>query len=427
MSNTFKKSTKTENKFFSKLSKDVQKWFNSYDFMPTNDVEATNFISSVAQTGCNRTINVSYNNSEKLCDIAINADNYKLAFYPSIWCTLSPEDKVYFMHCAFKDLCGEFNTGKLSIKWVDDICGSDEHGFYSIQDDTVYMGFDFAFSDEEMQGFLTYGLIAHEINHASQHNRGEKLIARGTNNAENFYEKSLAYQYNYLYNAICNNFFDAYLDDEHKEKYAKIKRTKKWKEFAENTYLGQLTEISSGNVQMKYTYNAMEEVFPKFMSNAHASVSLDVQKRRWSNPYDIEKAQKIFHNDLEYPNKIITLFGLYENLIQRAEALHDKNKDRIFAISNDHSLSREARYSKISKIDKIDMEIEDEEDSIDEKQKMCCNALVDFFMDKQKSPNFDEKLFEEIDYLIANLHSPIKKVLSENLHKTSTQEEDLSM
>ena len=99
----------TMNRYFAKLDKIYQDYFNKFGFEPQNDFEADAFFRSVNNITKNASFVVELPkpikaNGKEQSVFEINKNNFLDAFYPKIWKHLNLQQKLLSTNFAFEDM-----------------------------------------------------------------------------------------------------------------------------------------------------------------------------------------------------------------------------------------------------------------------------------------------------------------------------------
>jgi hypothetical protein len=384
-----------EKEYFDNFSKEAQQFFCDRDFIPDNDYDATNFINSVSGTSDNRVIVADYFDDKKNQKIEITKDNYLYGFYPKIWQTLSVEDRTFLLYNAYKDLSNKYGVN-VPLFWTDEENGTYANGECSIDNKSLYIGFDNALNKNGYNGINVLALMSHELNHARQNILAKAINKLGSSYAENYYQKSLC-SHSVLKMILDSKILPSHLDNEHSKRLLQVKDSKEWEDFVNWTYYGNYAEISSGRVQEKSFLDFATDVYSHFGKNCLNDPLIVKYFKMTYDLYNRDTADKIFFGNNEFVNKINQLICSYideTKVISRSKFILDENKD---------SLKKSKKYTDDEKI--IGMKkIEDSlnymkqcDKEIERKENICINALIDLFYFKRKPDNFDESIFKDID------------------------------
>ena len=262
-----------KNAYFKKLPLEIQDFFKNYGFFPKNYTQANNFIKSVSHLNENRTIVADYKFKGENKKIEITKKDYKLAFFPPVWKNLSIEDRVFITHCAFKDLCKQFN---IEDKYNFIVIPEDTENFYNLNaaefpfTKELFLNFYvFHLSKSEYSlgfydGLLAYSTLSHEVNHMKQSKHFNDIIKYKLK-AEDLstYKKSLKFCSGNLEKLLtCYDAKDL-IDENHLKRFNSSK-INKLKDAVLLIYYANLLEISSGNIQSKYFKNLITEVYDAY-------------------------------------------------------------------------------------------------------------------------------------------------------------------
>jgi hypothetical protein len=384
-----------EKDYFDRFSKDAQKFFCDRDFIPDNDYDATNFINSVSGAGENRVIVANYIEDNKDQKIEITKDNYFCGFYPKIWATLSPEDKTFLFCNAYKDLSKKYGVD-VPLFWTDEELGTYASGECSLDNKSLYIGFDNVLSKNGYNGINALALMSHELNHARQNIISKTIKKMGSSYAENFYQKSLC-SHSVLEMILSNKSLASHLDKEHSKRLLQIKDSKEWRDFVKWTYNGNYAEISSGRIQEKSFLDFATEIYSHFGKKC---LDDPLIVKYYSETYDLYNrniADRIFFGNTEFVNKINHLVCTYideSKVIDRSRFLLDEDKE---SLEKSKKYTDEEKTIGMKKIENSLLRMKECDNEIERKENICINALIDLFYFKKKPDNFDESIFKDID------------------------------
>lgn len=376
--------------FFDSFSKGAQFYFLSKGYTPETFYDATNFINGMAGVDNNRAITFKYKRHGKINSVDITKDNYYIALNPHVWKTLSTEDKVYVLYNAYKSMLKEKNiTERIPLIWAYNDYGTYESGASEKDNAFVYLGFDFALNKDEYNGLLAYSVLAHELNHVNQNLTAQNL--KNTKIEQNDYQQSLHFV------SIIRNVFEKnlhLLDSKRKNDYNKIKNTDEWLDYLDQTYLGNLAEISSGNIQYKALKNMSKKCYEYFGLDYKKDDILQNLIDDTKNIYNFETAEQVFSNNTLLINKINNLMDLYDSYQQQLTFV--KNVAELKVMELEKCRKTKNNKTLLNKYNKILDDVYEKQKHINYGNTQCMNAIIDLYINK-KVDNFDTSLFEDIN------------------------------
>lgn len=242
------------------LPKSAQDYFVRSGFLPDTEHDANNFILSKANVYEDRTIKVKiFDDDGKKVDVTIDNSTLYKAYYPRVWENLSVDDKVYVTYKSFKELKNKFCVdNKLQLHFISVNSPSNEEGHYNPRDSVLYLNFATLTNPLSYNGLKSYYFLAHEINHASQHNLADKIMAKGSTFAENDYQKSL------IFHMSLKQLFEIvslYFDEVHQDRLYENSNTDGWDTFMNfsttQATMKCLVEMFKQNILKKWQNNLM--------------------------------------------------------------------------------------------------------------------------------------------------------------------------
>ena len=97
----------TSHKFLKKLSKQAINFFIQCGYLPDNEVDANNFLNSIAGINEKEVYNIDYAlknlSAEKHFKLSKHPAVY--ALHPNIWPNLAVEDKMVCLNFIYKNIC----------------------------------------------------------------------------------------------------------------------------------------------------------------------------------------------------------------------------------------------------------------------------------------------------------------------------------
>lgn len=410
--------------FFENLSYAAQKFFINYGFEPEDEYEANIFVKGVAGTNLSREIIVEIGKKQ----IVIDKKHYKLALYPKVWKKLSPEDRVYVLTHAYKQISKDLQVYQnIPLMWFNFINGSYACGGCPSTNEYIYLGMDFVFSKNAYSGLTACSLFAHELNHAKQNLIASRIFLRGAKTAIDDFDRKCCSSIDAV-NLLSEDKLLKHLSAENKKHYQENKKSVEWLDFKKYLYNGNQLEIASANVQKKFFKRLSAEVYQLYGKSCEDDINIANIANNITDIYNPEKSATIYNGHEKFVNKLALLIEFYDIEYRKREMcislINDELKKRKMYEKLEKPMP-ESKFSGFAEQELINIKnvLKYENLCIAERQQQSYDGMYEIFKTKEINKEFNFKLFDDIDacidaFTITNeqlIESINQKIKNENL------------